>query len=119
MPASLYKDSTVHAFHSMKASKFIRWLTGETGGDLATAGPGGGGVTVKIIEAWDAGSNSGNRSVSSDGTMDGLAAGSAWKTDASAITDGWIVVEFAGTGINGNTGWTWTTRTSSSLAKTG
>lgn len=112
MPASLYKDSTVHAFHSMKASKFIRWLTGETGGDLGTAGPGGGGVTVKVIEAWDAGSNGGLRSVSSGGagvvgTLDGLAAASAWRTDASAITDGWIVVEFAGTGINGNTGWQW------------
>ena len=105
MTASLYKDSTTPAFHSMKASKFFRWLTGETQGDLGTAGPGGGGVTVKVIEAWDAGSNGGARSVSSDGTMDGLSGSIAWKTDASAIEDGWIVMEFNGTGINGNTGW--------------
>lgn len=109
MTASLYKDSTVHAFHSIKASKFFRWLTGETQGDLGTRGPGWdgatAGITVKVVEAWDAGSNFGNRSVSSDGTMDGLAAGSAWRTDASEITDGWIVIEFDGTGINGNTGW--------------
>lgn len=113
MPASLYKDSTIHAFHSMKASKFFRWLTGETGGDLGTRGPGWDGATVganvRIIEAWDAGSNfdmgTPRRTVSSDGTMDGLAATSAWRTDASEIVNGWIVIEFDGTGINGNTGW--------------
>jgi hypothetical protein len=113
MAASLYKDSTVHAFHSMKASKFFRWLTGETGGDLGTRGPGwdgaNAGVTVKIIEAWDAGSNGGLRSVSSGGvgvagTMNGLDNDSAWKSDASEITDGWIVIEFDGTGINSNAG---------------
>lgn len=113
MPASLYKDSTVHAFPSIKASQFFRWLTGETQGDLGTRGPGwdgaNAGVTVKIIEAWDAGSNGGMRSVSSGmvgvaGTMDGLAAGSAWRTDASEIVDGWIVIEFDGTGINSNNG---------------
>lgn len=105
MPASLYKDSTITAFYSSRMIKFIRWLTGETQGDLGTAGPGGGGVTVKVVEAWDAAY--GLRSVSSDGTIDGLNAGSTWRTDASNILNGWIVIEFDGTGVNGNTGWQW------------
>lgn len=109
MAASLYKDSTITAFYSSRMIKFIRWITGETQGDLATRGPGWDGATagntVKVVEAWDAAY--GLRSVSSDGTIDGLNAGSTWRTDASNIQNGWIVIEFDGTGVNGNTGFQW------------
>jgi hypothetical protein len=109
MPASLYKDSIITAFHSSRMIKFIRWLTGEMQGDLGTRGPGWNGATagntVKVVEAWDAAY--GLRSVSSDGTIGGLNGGSTWLTDGSNIQNGWIVIEFDGTGVNGNTGWQW------------
>ena len=107
MPASLYKDSTITGGYSGRMAQVFRWLTGETHGELGTAGPGGSGgsiaSTIRIVEAWDSSYNL--RSVSSDGTMDGLNENSRWRDPSlGEIVNGWIVIEFDGTGVNGNTG---------------
>ena len=221
MTASLYKDSTLLASGGVYTSrfiKFVRWLLGETTGDLNTFGPGGGGANIRVIEAWE---TSGNRSVpnyggwfevvdnslvspgdtvtiedvdgaatqvytavasgagagqfniganaaatasnlvasinatpvgSSDaaialgkgilenrisfnagtatgtqwnlstsnaagiavsgattvsGSLDGLASTMEWREARNNFTNGWIVIEFDGTGVNGNVGWQW------------
>ena len=114
MALTLYKEINATGNTTGGFLNFIRWLTGESRGDLAggaTSGPAG----ITVVEVYDGSSDTGApiREVSTDGTLDGLSALNRWRTGASEITSGWIIIDVPGTGLNGNTGfqfsWQFTT----------